>query len=86
MNEEKQKVYYKPASSDFIRIGIVACINALTHPQFVTHRIRTSTVQSYDKETGVFETKNTVYIPASEIKPGAPKPTICHKHGCEYER
>lgn len=81
MNQEKQKVNYRPLESDSIKINYCAVVYALNHPRLHERFIRTSTVQSYDEETGVFETLNSIYTPEIEIKPSTTKPTICHKHG-----
>ena len=81
MNEEKQKVNYRAASDDVIVVGGCAYVYALNHPKLGELAVRTSMVRSYDNKTGEFETLNSIYTPAAEIKPSAPKPVICHKHG-----
>lgn len=77
----KQKVSYRLTPSDFIVIGSCAYVYALNHPRLGEMHVRTSTVQAFDNETGIFETLNTIYTPEQEIKPGTSKPPICYKHG-----
>lgn len=81
MNKEKQKVNYMPSISDFIVNGGCAYVYALNHPRLGEMHVRTSTVQSHDRDTGIFETVNTIYTPEPEIKQSTSKPHFCHKHG-----
>lgn len=59
----KPVVRYAPTSNDFIVVGTCAYVTALDHPVWRNMPVRTSTVQSYDKATGKFETMNTEYVP-----------------------
>lgn len=70
---EKPVVRYDRSPSMYwIQVGNSAYVTPLDHPNHleghhVTNgmQIRTSTVISYDKATGEFETLNTKYVPAS---------------------
>ena len=62
----KPFVNYKPTATQFIRVGESACVFPINHESNLvsnTTLIATSEVINYDKETGRFETRNTVYIP-----------------------
>lgn len=61
---KKPIVYYIESRDNFIFTGHRAIIDPVDHPRFPNPgRIRTSVVIKYDIETGVFETKNTIYKP-----------------------
>lgn len=65
----KKKVEYEPHDRQMIVEGYSAIIQPLNHPNCSnTNPVRTTEVKSYNKETGVFETQNTVYIPVSVEK------------------
>ena len=52
-----------------IEVGLPARVIAFDHPSHLIQCgevVRTSTVQSYDVDTGVFETRNSVYKPVQE--------------------
>lgn len=63
----KQVVHYAPSARDLIVVGLRADVLPVDHPDTLCvprgYRAITSTVQSYDSETGVFETKNSIYKP-----------------------
>lgn len=69
---EKPVVHYDRSPSMYwIQVGFSAHVTPLDHPNHLEgHRvtnglpIRTSTVLSYDEETGEFETQNTKYVPS----------------------
>lgn len=65
----KPTVQYKPTEDQFIRVGFSACVFPINHRSDLvsnTTKVITSTVVSYDKGSGKFETQNTVYIPATK--------------------
>jgi hypothetical protein len=63
----KRKVLYKINKSNYIKEGDTATVFTLNHPNCTnTRTIRTSVVEKYNRITGVFETKNTVYEPQWE--------------------
>jgi hypothetical protein len=60
----KQVVHYAKHKYQEIHVGQSAIVWPLDHPSELasnTSSVRTSEVLSYDKETGTFETKNTIY-------------------------
>lgn len=59
---QKPTVRYSPFGA-FIVVGTSAYVVALDHPSWGHSPVTTSTVQSYDKATGEFETLNTRYVP-----------------------
>lgn len=62
----KQIVNYKPSDTDFIQVGCRATIIPTNHPSLLVSNTRiavTTEVISYNKETGEFETLNTIYKP-----------------------
>ena len=63
MITEKQNVTYRPNFDDFIAVDSCAYVHALNHPKLGEMDVRTSKVISYDKQTGVFETLNSIYTP-----------------------
>lgn len=77
MNEEKQKSNYRLQKTDNIVVGRSAHIRAINHPKLGDCTISTGPVKLYDKDTGVFETANTIYTPEQSTG----NPFICHKHG-----
>jgi hypothetical protein len=67
----KPTVRYMMEKHGYIRVGHSAIVTPLDHPNhlpghFVSNleSVHTSTVLKYDKDTGRFETKNTIYIKA----------------------
>lgn len=61
--ENKQKVNYRASESSAIEVGSCAYVYAINHPRLYEMIVRTSAVQSYDPETGIFETLNSIYTP-----------------------
>lgn len=59
----KPVVHYLREESHFVAVGERAQVYTLDHPRIGEGNVMTSTVQSYDPETGVFETLNTIYEP-----------------------
>jgi hypothetical protein len=62
----KPTVLYTPSKYGRIEVGLPATVRAWTHPSHLIlpgDIVNTSTVQSYDQETGVFETRNSIYKP-----------------------
>jgi hypothetical protein len=74
---EKPVVHYDRSPSNYwIQVGHSAYVTPLDHQnhlhgQHVVNGLqtRTSIVQSYDEETGVFETLNTRYVPFKHPEP-----------------
>lgn len=67
----KPIVKYKSSKVRHIVIGKSACVFPIDHPNpnglvSNTKQIYTSTVLSYDKSTGDFETLNTRYVKSNE--------------------
>jgi hypothetical protein len=65
----KPFVRYIPAEDQFIRVGFSACVFPIDHTsELVSNKIKiiTSIVGNYNKESGRFETQNTVYIPTTK--------------------
>jgi hypothetical protein len=64
---KKLVVYEKRPGIDFIAVGGSAYIVPVDHPDTVRvtngHVAQTTYVEWYNDETGVFETKNTRYVP-----------------------
>ncbi len=61
----KPEVVYNSKNA-FIEIGCSAYVSTYNHPNCSNYEdnvVRTSKVLTYDKETGRFETLNTVYVP-----------------------
>lgn len=59
----KQQVKYKNDDTALIVVDGCAYVYAIDHPNVGSGYVRTSTVLSHDHTTGVFETKNSTYIP-----------------------
>lgn len=63
----KPIVRYTPSKDDFIEVGRGAFVYPADHwdnMNVSNHQIaHTSTVLQYTKDTGEFETKNSVYVP-----------------------
>ena len=62
--EIKQRVKYDGSKGFHIQVGMSALIHPIDHPSYRVSNgslTQTSTVLSYDEETGVFETLNTIY-------------------------
>lgn len=62
----KQIVHYDSATTKKIKVGEPALVFPLDHTSDYVSNLtmtRTSTVVSYNKKTGEFETLNTLYIP-----------------------
>ena len=65
----KATVHYRPSQYDLIKVGASATVFPIDHTSpFVSNEkvCFTSTVQSYNRETGVFETLNSIYKPLKE--------------------
>lgn len=65
----KKTVQYVMDENSFIIPGHGAVVFAVDHYSPLTDGfglVRTTEVQAYDKRTGVFETKNTIYVPFIE--------------------
>lgn len=65
----KPTVLYIPTKFDYIEINQQALIIPINHPSPLvsnTRYTRTSTVLSHDKDTGKFETINTLYEPVND--------------------
>lgn len=65
----KPFVRYKPTEDQFIRVGFSAFVFPVDHTsELVSNKTKviTSIVVNYNKETGRFETQNTVYIPMTK--------------------
>ena len=52
-------------AAEFVKVGSCALLGGVEHPLGVGPEVVTTPVRSYDKETGVIETKNTRYTKAS---------------------
>jgi len=66
----KQTVHYDLSKGTNIKIGNCAQVYPLDHPSALVSNktlVITSEVMSYNKESGVFETQNTMYVPQDEI-------------------
>ena len=61
-----QQATYRKRPDEFIQVGYRAHVETIQHPTHPHTEVMTSTVQSHDKETGVFSTKNTTYTPHKE--------------------
>lgn len=65
-SKEKPIVHYSPIAGAIIAEGYGALVIAHDHPDTVNttpgHDVLTSTVVSYDPETGAFETLSTQYV------------------------
>lgn len=62
----KPLVHYKRDEHNKIKKGQYAIVQPTDHPSVIvsnTRMVLTSIVKSYDKETGIFETENTIYHP-----------------------
>lgn len=73
MSDTKPIVQYRREDGFFINVGKCAYVTPIDHPNHLEahsvtngREVRTSTVLSYNKETGEFETRNTKYVPAPE--------------------
>jgi len=64
-NIYKPTIRYSPNGVVHIEVGVGAVVNVIDHPGFnYGQMVWTSTVLEYDEETGIFETLNTIYVPA----------------------
>lgn len=63
MTKTKQTAQYKTGDNYHIMIGSCAFIECVNHPLMSDQPVRTSQVLTFDIDTGVFETKNTIYTP-----------------------
>lgn len=63
---EKPVVKYLREDADIV-VGTRASVVAVDHPRLGFGVVSTSKVLTYDPETGVFETLNTVYIPQKDV-------------------
>ena len=62
--KSKQVVHYRKLPQNYIQVGVCASVVVMDHPHFEPGvQVYTSTVQSYDKETGEFHTNNSIYKP-----------------------
>ena len=60
----KKEVMYNATPGFFIEVGLCAYVYTLDHPNtknYSDRPVRTSTVLNHNKETGDFETQNTMY-------------------------
>lgn len=67
----KPVVKYKHDMNNFIQVGMNAYVFSLNHhSKYVSNQflVKTSKVISFDKETGNFETMNTIYELEKENK------------------
>ena len=63
---QKPVVEYTASELNFIKVGFGAHVVALNHPGNENYNggegaVYTSTVISYDEDSGTFETRNTIY-------------------------
>lgn len=64
---DKDIAYYDKSKYHTITVGGIAIIYPLGHKNVTDGTLaQTSRVVSYDEVSGVFETKNTVYIPKQD--------------------
>ena len=78
-NVAKRTVQYVIDDSSFIAVGHGAYVFAVDHYSPLTDGfgpVHTTEVQAYDKRTGVFETKNTIYVPFIEENVDTGKETV----------
>lgn len=62
--KDKPTIHYDIDGVVHIVIGVGATVNVLDHPGFnYGQMVWTSEVLNYDENTGIFETKNTIYEP-----------------------
>ena len=67
MNSEKPVIHYIPEDDVIINVGRAAFVFPLDHPQCTNkYHVLTSTVLWHDKDTGEFETTNSIYVPAEK--------------------
>jgi len=65
MDTNKPTIRYNPSGVVYIKVGEMATVNAVDHPNFSYGQlIWTSYVIDYDEDSGVFETLNTIYVPS----------------------
>jgi hypothetical protein len=64
---EKKRVHYDSTFTPYKYFGNGVILKPLDHPDSEnvsnTCPVRTSAVINWDKETGIIETQNTIYIP-----------------------
>lgn len=60
----KPTVKYRKSDAFIPQVGGRASFYVFDHPRFQNEYVTTSTILSYDKDTGVVETLNTMYVPA----------------------
>lgn len=65
--QEKPVVHYFPLPNEEIVVGHRAWVYAVDHYRLGEQEVWTSGVQSYDAETGVFETHYTIYKPFKPV-------------------
>lgn len=63
VSKTKPTVKYDVMAITRIEVGKRADVYGIDHPLLGSQWINTSAVLNYDKETGVFETWNTIYVP-----------------------
>jgi hypothetical protein len=70
-HNKKQLVVYDANENDYLVIGHPAYVTPVDHPDTynVTNGriVRTTVVEWYNTDTGVFETKNTRYVPSKLV-------------------
>ena len=61
---QKPVVHYQETDGDFIMLGMPAMVRTVDHPHCSnTKYVLTTRVVEYDRESGEFETENTLYKP-----------------------
>ena len=60
-------------AAEYVKIGACALLNGVEHPSGTVPQVVSTTVRSYDPNTGVIETRNTRYtkaaVPSKLYKP-----------------
>lgn len=65
MSSEKPVIHYIPKNDNIINVGRAAFVFPLDHPTCSNkNHVITSIVLWHDKDTGEFETNNSIYKPA----------------------
>jgi hypothetical protein len=64
----KKEVLYRKDENTVILVGHPTFVRPVNHPTILSGNLaRTSTVLSYDRHTGHFETENSRYIPLNTL-------------------
>jgi hypothetical protein len=63
MNIKPVTHYLRDDFADDIEVGEYASVFAVDHYRLGQTLVQTTRVVNYDRETGVFETRNTIYKP-----------------------